>query len=180
LTIEPTISVDGVVTLVFVRHTLRRVNPTIGIEVRVVAQDVTQLSPGCVDLATTTRELIVQFTPQLEQPAIMVMGCASPDGAGMVEVSDLVDIISPHAASEAMSSGHKLCVLDDHLGAVLVTVVLGTFLWITIKEKDVHAYIVAEDHTNGKEKNSLLERLQANPRKNTLFSRFMYEGGVLQ
>jgi len=98
-----------------------------------------------VDLATTTHELVVQFTPQLEQPAIMVMGCASPDGAGMVEVSNLVDIIGPHAASHTMSSGEQLCVLDDHLGAVLVTVVLGTFLWITIKEKDVHAYIIAED-----------------------------------
>jgi hypothetical protein len=73
-----------------------------------------------------------------------------------------------------------LCVLDDHLGAVLVTVVLGAFLWITIKEKDVHGYIVAEDHRNGKEKNPLLERLQANPRKNTLFSRLMHEGRVLQ
>jgi len=77
------------------------------------------------------------------QPAIMVMGCASPDGAGVIEVSDLVDIISPHAASYTVSSGEQLCILDDHLGAVLVTVVLGTFLWITIKEKDVHGYIVA-------------------------------------
>ena len=77
------------------------------------------------------------------QPAIMVMGCASPDGAGVIEVSDLVDIIGPHAASHTVSSGEQLCVLDDHLGAVLVTVVLGTFLWITIKEKDVHGYIVA-------------------------------------
>jgi len=79
------------------------------------------------------------------QPTIMVMGCASPDGAGVIEVSDLVDIISPHAASHTMSSGEQLCVLDDHLGAVLVTVVLGTFLWITIKEEDVHGYIVAGD-----------------------------------
>jgi len=79
------------------------------------------------------------------QPTIMVMGCASPDGAGVVEVSDLVDIIGPHAASHTVSSGEQLCVLDDHLGAVLVTVVLGTFLWITIKEEDVHAYIVAGD-----------------------------------
>jgi hypothetical protein len=98
-----------------------------------------------VFLATTTLELVVQFTPQLEQPAIMVMGCASPDGARVVEVSDFVDIISPHTASHTVSSGHKLCVLDDHLGAVLVTVVLGTFLWITIKEEDVHGYIVAGD-----------------------------------
>ena len=110
-----------------------------------IAQDVTQLGPRCVFFATTLLELDVQFTPQLEQPTIMVMGCASPDGAGMVEVSDLVDIISPHAASHTMSSGEQLCVLDDHLGAVLVTVVLGTFLWITIKEEDVHAYIVAGD-----------------------------------
>jgi len=133
-----------------------------------------------VFFATTLLELVVEFTPQQVQPAIMVMGCASPDGAGVIEVSDLVDIIGPHAASHTVSSGEQLCILDDHLGAVLVTVVLGTFLRITIKEEDVHGYIVAEDHRNGKEKNSLLERLQANPRKNTLFSRFMYEGGVLQ
>jgi hypothetical protein len=105
----------------------------------------------------------------------MVMGCASPDSAGVIEVSDLVDIISPHAASHTMSSGEQLCILDDHLGAMLVTVVLGTLLRITIKEEDVHAYILGKDHTNGKE-DSLLERLSPCKGQSTLLPWLLREG----
>ena len=130
-------------------------------------------------LASTLTKLVAKLTPKLVEPSVMVVGCTGPDSAGVVEVCDLVALVSIRAVSHTMGCGHKLCILDDHLATMLVTMPLSANTRVFSEEKDVHGYILAKDHRNGKEKISLLERLQANPRKRTLLSRLMHEGVVL-
>jgi len=112
-------------------------------ERRAVAQDVTQLSPRCMVLASTLTELVAKLTPKLIEPSVMVKGCASPNSAGVILVSDLVNSISIRAVSHTMSRGHKLCVLNDHLATMLITMPLSANSRVFCKEEDVHGYIVA-------------------------------------
>ena len=94
-------------------------------------------------LASTLTELVVKLTPQFVEPSVVVVGCASPDGAGMILVRDLVALVSIRAVSHTMSRGHKLCVLDDHLATMLITMPLSANSRVFCKEEDVHGYIVA-------------------------------------
>lgn len=131
-------------------------------------------------LASTLTELVVKLTPQFVEPSVVVDGGTGPDGAGMVEVCDLVALVSIRAVSHTMSRGHKLCILDDHLATMLITMPFCTNTRVLSEEEDVHGYILAEDHRNGKKEIPLLERLQANPRKSTLLSRLVHEGSLQQ
>jgi hypothetical protein len=139
LAVEPTIRLYTVRTLEVVRHTLRRVNPTSSRERRrSVAQDMTKLAPRHVMLAPTLVELVVKLTPQFVEPSVVVVGCASPDRAGMILVCDLVALVSIRAVSHTMSRGHKLCILDDHLATMLITMPLSANSRVFCKEEDVH------------------------------------------
>jgi hypothetical protein len=98
-----------------------------------------------VVLASTLTELVVKLTPKLIEPSVVVDGCTGPDGAGMVKVSSLVALVSIRAVSHTMSRGHKLCVLDDHLATMLITMPFRTYTRVFSEEEDVHGYIIEED-----------------------------------
>jgi hypothetical protein len=98
----------------------------------------TEFPPRCVGLASTPDELVVKLTPQFVEPSVVITGCASPDGAGVVLVCDLVALVSIRALSHTMSRGHELSVLDDHFTTMLVTMPLGTNSRVFCKEEDVH------------------------------------------
>jgi len=105
----------------------------------------TKLAPRKVMLASTPVELIVKLTPQFVEPSVVIAGCASPDGAGVILVCDLVALVSIRAVSHTMSRGHKLCILNDHLATMLITMPLSANSRVFCKEEDVHGYIVAGD-----------------------------------
>ena len=94
-------------------------------------------------LASTLTELIVKLAPQFVEPSVMVDGCASPDGAGVILMCDLVALVSIRALSHTMSRGHKLCILDDHLATMLITMPFRANTRVFCEEEDVHGYIVA-------------------------------------
>jgi hypothetical protein len=146
LAVEPTVRLYTVRTLEVVRHTLRRINPTSSRKRRrSVAQDMTKLAPRQVMLAPTLVELVVKLTPKLIEPSVVVVGCASPNGAGVILVCDLVALVSIRAVSHTMSRGHKLRVLDDHLATMLITMPFRANTRVFCEEEDVHGYIVAGD-----------------------------------
>ena len=139
MAVKPTICLYTIRTLELIRHTLRRVLPASMGEIRrSPPQDMTKLSPRSVVLASTLTELVAKLTPKLVEPSVVVVGCASPDGAGMVEVCDLVALVSIRAISHTMSRGHKLCVLDDHLATMLITMPFSANTRVFCKEEDVH------------------------------------------
>jgi hypothetical protein len=138
LAVKSTICLYTIVTFKVVRHTLRRVLPAIVRERRAVAQDMTQLSPRCVVLASTNAELVAKLTPKLVKPYIVIVRCASPNSAGVILVGDLVNLISILTLSHTMSRGHELSVLDDHFATMLVTMPLSTNSRVFCKEEDVH------------------------------------------
>jgi hypothetical protein len=74
LAVEPTVCFYTVRTLELVRHTLRRVLPAIVRKLRDVAQDVTQLSPRSVVLASTLTKLVAKLTPKLVEPSVVIVG----------------------------------------------------------------------------------------------------------
>lgn len=98
----------------------------------------TKLAPRHVMLASTLVELVVKLTPKLIEPSVVVVGRASPDGAGVILVCDLVALVSIRAVSHTMSRGHKLRVLDDHLATMLITMPLSANSRVFCKEEDVH------------------------------------------
>jgi hypothetical protein len=97
-----------------------------------------KLAPRKVMLPSTLVELVIKLTPQFVKPRIVVVRCASPNSAGVILVSDLVNLISIRTLSHTMSRGHELSVLDDHFATMLVTMPLGANSRVFCKEEDVH------------------------------------------
>lgn len=77
--------------LVFVGHALRGIRERQELEtLGSVAENVLELDPRGVVLASTVVELLSQCRPQLIQPQVVLLRCTSPDSAGMVLVCNLV------------------------------------------------------------------------------------------
>jgi hypothetical protein len=123
------ISLYGVVTLAIVRHTLRRRREAVTRKVRrIVTQDMLELSPGSVVLASTHEELISKVVPQVIKPSVVVSRLTHPDSAGVVLVCNLVAVVSPRTVCHTVCGGQQLSVLDHHFGAVNIGVVDGCLL----------------------------------------------------
>jgi len=117
--------------LVFVGHALRGIRERQELEtLGSVAENVLELDPGGVVLASTIVELLSQCGPQLIQPQVILLRCTSPNGARMILVCNLVALICQRAVHYVVRGGHKLCILNHHLGTVLIAVILGSRLRI--------------------------------------------------
>jgi len=125
--------------LVLVGHTLRGIGERVQHEAfGGVAENVLELDPRGVVLASTVVELLSQCRPQLIQPQVVLLRCTSPDGAGMVLVCNLVALICQRTFHHMVRGGHELSILDHHLGAVLIAVVFGSRLRIAGEKENVH------------------------------------------
>jgi len=131
--------------LVLVGHALRRIRERQELEtLGSVAENVLELGPRGVMLASTVVELLSQRRPQLIQPQVVLLRCTSPDSAGMVLVCNLVALICQRTFHHMMRGGHELSVLDHHLGAVLIAVVFGSRLRIAGEKENVHNIVSRE------------------------------------
>lgn len=103
-----------------------------------MAQDALELGEGGVLLATAQEELVGKATPHVVEPGVVVGGLTDPNRTGMVTVSDLVALVSVGAVGLTVSGGEQLSILDQHLGAVNVSVVAGTLVRSVIEVEDIH------------------------------------------
>lgn len=92
-------------------------------------------------LTTTKEELVGEATPHVVEPGVMVSRLTDPNRAGMVTMSDLVALVSERAVSLAVSDREQLSILDQHLGAMNVSVVAGTLVRGVVEVEDVHRVI---------------------------------------
>ena len=123
------ISLYCVVTLAFVRHTLRRGREPAARKVRrVMGQHMLELSPGSMVFTSTHEELIGKVVPKVVEPSVVVSGLACPDSARVILVCNLVAVFSPRTVCHAVCGGQKLSVLDHHFGAVNIGMVDGCLL----------------------------------------------------
>ena len=135
------VSLYGVITLAFVRHTLRRSREPATRKVRrVVRQDMLELGPGSMVFTSTQEELIGKVVPEVVEPSVVVSGLACPDSARVILVCNLVTVFSPRTVCNTVCGGQKLSILDHHFGAVNIGMVNGCLLRTFVKVENIHFF----------------------------------------
>tara|TARA_Y100000385_G_scaffold194534_1_gene201358 strand:- start:550 stop:1050 length:501 start_codon:yes stop_codon:yes gene_type:complete len=135
------ISLYGVITLAFVRHTLRRGREAVTRKVRrIMGQNMLELGPGSMVLTPTHEELIGKVVPEVVEPSVVVSGLSCPDSAGVVLVCNLVAVFSPRTVCHTVCGGQQLSVLDHHFGAMNIGMVDGCLLRTFVQVENIHFF----------------------------------------